>query len=437
MTLSFSGISLAIRAKCKELEECNAQQVGWLGIIAILTFYCLFIVAFPFEPADDLLRNMKAYAYGYDYRLMWPFSPGVPHFDPYLLFDMAVGTAHRLIGQNCYYLVQIAAFLLNTVAVYLLCKDAKSTNWRLALTLGIVIFLFGRIYQGRPSIFESGLFLLALAICQREKVSWWWHLALALLMASFYYLFFIYLIPLVVYRRAYLVGIIAGFIGWFCYAGAEYFQLLKDCLLMSMPATRGQLVVMELSPLTSGFFPCLWALLLIPVVCFWRKDFKRVLSVLWFALPNQIRYMETLIPLMGSFTQYIPIRLTQIGLASFSFIVLIISHRGTPADDSWRSLSGIVPAGSSVLCLENEAMFKLVYANDNIKVTPSTSIYWETQEYQASLSEAFHHGTLSPLILKSHRYDYVVEKSLKHIPAGLTLCGISGKYRVWKVPGNF
>ena len=40
---------------------------------------------------DDLLRNVTAYAWDFDYSRLYPFSPGVPTFDPYLGFDWVLG----------------------------------------------------------------------------------------------------------------------------------------------------------------------------------------------------------------------------------------------------------------------------------------------------------------------------------------------------------
>ena len=432
----FSDACLTLRDKYNELEKCNAQQIGWLGILAIVGFYCLVLLIFPSEPPDDLLRHLKAYTYGYDYRLMFPFSPGIPAFDHYLFFDMAVGAVHRIVGHDACYLVQVAALILNAVGIYLLCKDAPSANWRFTLTMLAVAFILQRITLGRPSIFESGLFLLGLAACRRENVAWWWHLALSLLMASFYYLFFIYLIPLVIHRRVYLVGLAAGFIGWFCYAGTGYFHLLEDIFHVGMTygAVPGHVFMNEQAPLIPNFH--MFLLFLVPVACFWRKDVKRLVSVAWFALADQVRYLETIIPVLASYAQYWPIRLSQVNLFVILVTTIFYANHRTDQDNSWKVLSGIVPAGSTVLCLENETVFKLIYANDKIRVTPGLDLHWESPEYRACMAEVIDHGALPSGILSGHKYDYVVEKNLKVVPTGLSLYRISGKYRVWKVPSS-
>ena len=94
------------------------------------SFYCLLIMFFPTEPPDDLLRHMKAYTYGYDYRQMWPFSPGLPSFDMYYLFDVFTGAVHHALGPFSFVIIQVLAISLFAVAIYWMLQGASSRNWR-------------------------------------------------------------------------------------------------------------------------------------------------------------------------------------------------------------------------------------------------------------------------------------------------------------------
>ena len=82
--------------------------------------------------------------------------------------------------------------------------------------------------MGRPAVLESGLFLIAYGLSDKESETF--HFLLGLFMASFYYLFWIYLIPLAFIRRGYLFAIIAGLAGWLTYAGTEYFEVVFSLL---------------------------------------------------------------------------------------------------------------------------------------------------------------------------------------------------------------
>lgn len=414
-----------LRRKFTELSSRNSLPVGRVEIAIILTFYALLLAIKPMEPADDLLRHMKAYTYGFDYRVLWPFSPGVPHFDPYLLFDIVAGFIHRTCGANGYHILQTAALCLYFGAIYALCKEAPDRNWRVLLSLIITALLIERITLARPSIFASGLFLLAVAACKEQSIRWYWHLALSLCMASFYFLFFIYLIPLVLYRREYLAGIVLGLAGWTAYAGGEYFHFLRDVIVMD--TMRSGMTVSEGSSLLVNMLRFLWVL--IPLALYFRKDLKQLLLVAWFFLSNQLRYIETVLPLLASYAQHLPWRITQASLVFILFPLFLYTLKPTSGDDSFRVLAGAVPAGSSVMCLESSTMYKLVYGNDHLRLSPSLDVALDTAEYRDTMKTSSRKGILSGDLSV---YDFLVEKNLKEPPADMALYKLAGKYRVWR-----
>jgi hypothetical protein len=247
-------------------------------------------------------------------------------------------------------------------------------------------------------------------------------------MTSFYYLFFIYLIPLVFYRRAYLVALLIGLAGWFHYAGTEYVRVLRDVFMMN--SMRDGLRVAEDAGLFS--YGAKYLFILVPVICFWRRDWKKLVSVAWFALPNQARYLETLIPLLSSYARFWQMRITQTRLLLVTFCILLWNIGSTPRENSYAMLAGIVPAGSRVVSLENETMFKLIYTNDNLRVTPCQDIAWDTPVYRTAKMTALRYGMLAPGFFNPNQYDFLVEKNLTHVPEGFQLYTVSGKYRVWK-----
>jgi len=79
-------------------------------------------------------------------------------------------------------------------------------------------------------------------------------------------------------------------------------------------------------------------------------------------------------------------------------------------------------------------MFKLVYANDNLQVSPCLDAGWDTDEVKTAILDAGNAGTFSESALRGKQYEYVVENTLKEIPSGLELYRVAGKYRIWKVP---
>jgi hypothetical protein len=405
------------------------KDLSGFDMFFCFSFYCLLIIIFPTEPPDDLLRHMKAYTYGYDYRQMWPFSPGLPSFNMYYLFDVLSGAVHQALGPNSFVLIQVLAVTLYAVAIYWLLQGASSRNWRFTLMMIILSLVLFRIVLARPATFESGLFLLALAACNDNRVKWWMHLILGSCIACFYHLFFIYLIPLAIYRRSYIASLVCGIAGWCFYAGTEYFHTIKS--LMTMEHHRAGLLVAESQPILYALFPTLF--IIIPVFCFWRKDVKRLLASGWFLLPNRMRYIEVLAPALASYAKHWDVKLSQLSV-SVIVISLCFCRPVTHLEDSWIALRGVVPPGSRVLCLHSDPMYKMVYANDGLKLSPCMDASWDTDDIKEAIRMACESGRLFRKVLLSGKYEFVVENNLKEIPEGLTLYRVSGKYRVWRVP---
>jgi hypothetical protein len=328
-------------------------------------------------------------------------------------------------GSGGYVLLQILATWIFGAGSFWLLKDATSTNLRFMLTLVIVSVCMSRITLARPTTFESGLFLISLAACQDKRPKAWVHLLLGCLMGT-YYLFWIYLIPLVAYRRIYLVPLALSLAGWAFYGGTEYFTVVQQ--LLTMTAHRG-IEVAEAAPIIYGLMG--YAYFLIPLAFYWRKDKKRLLAVGWFMLSNQLRYLEVVMPIIISYAKYWEVRVSQI-ICLVIFIALCFMRSNTKMESSWRQLQEVVPANSKVLFVEMDAMFKGVYGNNHIQASPCMELGWDAKPLMMMIRESRQNGRLDPKFdLKP--YDYLVESSLKEIPRGLTLERISGKYRIWKV----
>jgi hypothetical protein len=406
-----------------------SKDLSGFDMVFCFSFYCLLIMFFPTEPPDDLLRHMKAYTYGYDYRQMWPFSPGLPSFNMYYLFDVFTGAVHHILGPFSFVLIQVLAITLYAVAIYWMLQGASSRNWRFTLMMIILTLVLFRVMLARPSTFASGLFLLALATCNDNRVKWWMHLILGCIIACVYHLFFIYLIPLAIYRRSYVVSLVCGITGWVMFAGTEYFHAIQS--VMTIDSHRAGLLVAESQPIWHALLPTLFIIL--PVLFYWRKDVKRLLASGWFLLSNRMRYIEVLAPALASYAKHWDVKLSQLSV-SVIVISLCFYRPTTHMEDSWIALKGAVPPGSRVLCLHSDPMYKMVYANEGLKLSPCMDAGWDTDEIKTAIRMAVEDGKLYRKVLQSGHYEFIVENNLKEIPQGLSLYKISGKYRIWKVP---
>jgi len=414
---SFRGFSLT-----------NYEEITYSGVFVCFGVYLLLLFVFPSEPPDDLLRHMKAYAYGYDYRQMFPFSPGLPAFNMYYLFDAFAGMMDSIMGNYAFIGIQALATTLYGFGIWWLLRGCTSRNLRFALLMVSLALVSNRTFLARPSVFESGLFLIALAACDDTETKWWVHFLLGCLMASFYHLFFIYLIPLVIYRRTYLLSMIAGFVGWFVYAGADYFQTIVRVFTI-----QGQRVGITISE-TAPIWPSLLAYIvfLLPVFYFWRKDIKRLFVTGWYLLPNMVRYTEVVSPILISYAKYWDIKISQSVLICI-FISCSCIRTPTPVNESMAMFKNVIPAGSKVLCLGYDSMFKLAYIGENLRLSPCMDVGWDANELKAAYKVASKEGTFDITPFKPGQYDYVIEGNLKSVPKGMELYKVAGRWRVWKV----
>lgn len=425
-----SFVSTYIRKMRETVQMASVRYCKDLSLFELVfcfTFYCLLLVLFPTEPPDDLLRHMKAYTYGYDYRHMWPYSPGVPGFNMYYVFDVFAGAIHQFLGPNGFVGLQILVFLLYGGAVFWMLKDASSRNWRFTLTMVILSLVFYRLFLARPATFEGGLCLLGVAASGDDRVKPWMHFILGCLMASFYYLFFLYLIPLAFYRRAYIASLLCGVAGWLRYAGREYVRVVTD--VFSFSANRDGIQIVETQSIIVGFMPTLFVL--IPVLFYWRQDIKKLFVAGWFCLSNQVRYLEVALPILASYARYCPFRLSQTAVALI-VLSLCFFRPITRPSDSWILLKDVVPPGSRVLCLDSDAMYRMIYGNDRLKVSPSMEVAWDTAAVRKGILGAEGNGKFNAQLIETGRFDYVVEKNLKEIPQGMVLYKVAGEFRIWK-----
>jgi hypothetical protein len=313
------------------------------------------------------------------------------------------------------------------VGMFWLLKGATSTNLRCILLFAALALCFGRLVLARPSTFESGLFLIALAAANEDDFPWWGHTIIGLVMAGFYYLFWIYLIPLAALRRSYVIPLVIGLAGWFAYGGVEYVQVLHS--ILTIKSHRGVEIV-EGAPIFYAFLAV--SFLLVPVTLYWRENPKRLLAACFFFLSNQARYLEVIIPSFLSFMKHWPVRIPQTTV--FLIVLTLCFYRtNTSTGNSYKVLKDAVPAGSNVLVLEQPAMFKAVFAIEKVRISPSMEVGWDSVDVVSAIKQASLHGKFDHNVLKANLYDYIIEQNLREIPSGLELIKVAGPYRVWKV----
>uniref|UniRef100_Q31EU5 Uncharacterized protein n=1 Tax=Hydrogenovibrio crunogenus (strain DSM 25203 / XCL-2) TaxID=317025 RepID=Q31EU5_HYDCU len=260
-----------------------------LFVIATLTLF------FSFDPPDDLLRHIHAWQYQYDYRKM--FDGYKYGFNSWYLFDVAAGFLYQQFGNFSIKLIQLMSVMLFSAAILLNLKDVHS-DWKKIVLLIAIWLIAPRLLLARPTLFEMSLMFLAIGLTQYNFKPWvdkLIHVAIGLLIASFYHLFFIYLIPLILWKRIYLLPLIIGGVGWQVLTDGTYFYAISDILNFGALRIEG----VEVS---ENLFALPFAILLLGTVMLFsvrsiRGEKNWLLTFAWFSLPMQLRYViDNLMP---------------------------------------------------------------------------------------------------------------------------------------------
>jgi hypothetical protein len=389
----------------------------------LVAAWCLAFSIGSFYPRDDLLRHTIAYKWGYDYSVPYGHSTYSPPFDLYILFDAIQGGLHRVLGDIALLFPQLLALSLTFWGTEKLLRPS-SANLRLVLLMFTVTVLATRFTLGRPAIVCSSIMLILYAYHDsiRPAVR---YLAAAL-MSPLYYLFFIYLPPLIIRDRKYILSLAAGFAFWHIYSDGQYSHAVWEVV---SSLGKQNLAITENNSLV-GFYLC-YLVFALPMLAHWRKDKKTVLSVLYLSLSNQVRYIESILPLMVSYFKHSALKVpavVSIGLLLYLFPKLPLKPQNIS-----RYMPGLIPPGSMVLTEDMNTMYQVLFRNPRISISPSYAYGWTEPDVQHTIKGILK-GQLDCRDKALQKFDYLIEKSLTvTAPSCIELVAVDQDERLWKI----
>lgn len=290
------------------LQPFSRDRFLWLGV-PISLVVALFMARHPF-PTDDLLRDMTAWAWHYDYHRVFWGSPRVPAYDQYYYFDRVAGWVYQHLPRHLaplfFQAIALVGMLWATGAM--LGQSLKQNPLRWSLVALALFWLLDtpvliRIIAGRPEIFWA-VWTMA-AISMRGKRFWVW-LAAGILLTPTYWLAGAYsaafwLLPNRSVRFRFLGAILFGL--WTCL----FWQLSSHGAWWPNFSNLGAMIQHRLYPVAEdnglSVFLQIPSLILLPallVLLPWngrRTSFSTWAVLLWFCLPGMIRYVDVLFPL--------------------------------------------------------------------------------------------------------------------------------------------
>lgn len=412
----------------------RASQFAPLGLIALmLLLQCL--EGRPY-PQDDLLRNVTAYAWGFDYSKLYPFAPGIPHFDPYLGFDWVFGRASQLFSPDgSVLLAQLCgtAALLAALLAPLRKKEDRVYRATVAIALVAATLVTSRLAGGRPEIWATVWLLSAASLSPR---TW---LLLGVLLSPAYWLMPLYALGALMLsapsrqRLLFLFFAVAGTsVFWLVYAGLDWVHTA-----MALPALNHRPIpAIEAGPLSSLLgYPGTWLLLAgLSATVLWHR--KRIqhwsigFPVAGFLLIGSVRHILVLAPLIAMWVALQPWPRPRINawsaLAFLSLTAGLMSAAQLPGHQGPRVQ---VPTGSVVLSGYNPAVFYLPFHNPGtFSMAPSIESGWDTPQVVA-LAQQVTAGTLTCAALEGTSFTYVLTRDTKP-PKGACF-GVVSKEQRW------
>lgn len=409
----------------KEYKENSSKELTLSSIIVAYSMLVFMYVLFPREPEYDLLRNLKGYIHNYNHDDIFAYATWTK-FDPYYFFDVFCGFFHQHIGYYSYIPIQIICLLMTGLGIFLMLRGC---NKNLIFLLLLVFYYFekGRYAEARPAMFESALLFIAIGL--RDVKNRYMHIGIGIIMASFYHMFWVYLFPLIIIRRVYIIPFVLGIAGWLFYGRMDYIMFNYNNIVVYK--TMRLVPVSELQPIIYMFLGL--AVFCIPFIYYYKKDIKLAIIIGYFSISNQIRYFDTVSGLLLAYAKNMTFKPT-LKILIPVYLMVLFSHK--PSSNFAKDFQFKIEDGAKVITENYSTLFKLAYAYDNIKITPTIEIALLPIDLQQIVVD-IRKGKFDCEAIKKYPHDYVIERSFKQLPSAcLELVGFNGENRVWKIKKN-
>lgn len=389
-----------------------------LGLIVLmLLLQCL--QALPY-PQDDLLRNVTAYAWDFDYSKLYPFAPGIPRFDPYLGFDWVFGQVSQVLGPASSVVVaQLsgAAALIAALVAPLRKKEDCAYRATVAIALVAATLVTSRLAGGRPEIWATVWLLSAASLAPR---AW---LLLGILLSPAYWLMPLYALGalmLSVPFRQRLLFLLLSAVGtsafWLSYAGLDWVHTG-----LALPAlSHRPIPAVEAGPLRNllGYAGTWLLLVVLTATVLWHR--KRLehwsigFPVAGFLLIGSVRHILVLAPLIALWIALQPWPRPRVNAwSALAFLALaagLMSAAQLPGHQGPRLQ---VPGGAVVLSGYNPAVFYLPFHNPGrFSMAPSIESGWDSPKV-VELAQQVTKGTLTCGALEGTSFTHVLTREAK------------------------
>jgi hypothetical protein len=412
--------------------------------LAVFCGMCLLQIlrAAPF-PQNDLLRDVVAYAWGFDYRKLYAWSTSLPTFDPYLEFDWLSGWVSRWTSPRvAAHLAQGTGFVAYCFVIVAGLRKTGNRLTRGAVTLLVVLgtLATGRLVDGRPEIVATVWLLSAASL---RPLLW---VLLGLLLTPAYWLIPVYAVGGLLLDARWRIRLVAsaaaasgGAMFWLAYGGRDWVRHIAE--IPGMAAHRIS-AVPEAAPIWQLIHhPGTWILVVLVALTV-RVHSKRLREPGWlapivvFLAIGSVRHVLVLAPLLTLWALRQPWRAPRAHAGYGLFLLSIVS--GLLAMTQLSPDGGIprfqLPTGTSLLTGYNQGVFSLPFYNPGtLSIAPSIESAWDGDAIR-SLAAAVDKGSLSCEQLRDTPFRFVLSNARFRLKgACFRLVDSRAKWSLWEV----
>lgn len=455
----------------------NKPNTFCLPIVYIVMICIIYAINLPM-PQDDLLRDMVANNYNYDYTQLYIHAPFLVQYNQYILFDHILTGLIGLFGSLVtVHLIQITCFVMFVTPSILIYQRILRNNpyCYLYMTLNLIVLLNNftmlRIVLARPEMIFTCWIMWGLLFrinnSSLAKIIWF---AIGVLLIPTYWLAFFYVPGVFVvftgWKRKLLISIlyialVALF--WQLYSHQQWLQSIFELgkLNSNRLAVIGEnksIMIIFLNQVTAiaaivyayTYKNALVRLMnfkiphkdqlrkLLNITLLSRINFDGikaglVILLLAFFAINMIRYSAII---SGVFCILLAYRLDEIEVkldSIWRYIVLCLAIFMPLTVDCYHTIPEFhLPEHSKVLATNQSNYFVPFYSN-GVQVAPAMEIGANNQDIQRMMKSIDIDGTISCEMLKKYQFDFLVERNLTQIPSCLSIYQVQKNWRAWKV----
>jgi hypothetical protein len=430
-------------------------------------------------PTDDLLRDIIAGDYKFDYNNLYIYAPLLAKYNQYIAFDKILYLLSQHIGKiwtiRVVQLFCISAYITPLVLIFnklLSHRPDKDELVTFCLAYTLISSIMIRLTLGRPEVILAAwtLFGIACGLYNNKLAKCLW-VILGIVLIPTYWLSLLYVpTTLVVFKEVRTkilmcaVFAVLNLFIWQALSGGQWiysFELLNKSLINRLPdalvnenstiakaiiTPQVGLILVLLSYKIQLYIKWLYiawcndkkAIYVETVKMLHHKYIWLIILCIWFCLANMIRYIDVVMPiLMIIFVdQYKDYKYTlgTVIQKNFVFIIAIYLTISNQMSLTTSPPKFNLPAGSRVLTSFDGANYYAPFFNKSkIYIAPSMEIGANEKGIQQLVVGIQKYKHLDCELLKRFNFQYIIEKDLNSKPSCLKLIDVQGAYRLWKM----